>query len=1007
MEWVLRRRARRIALLLAGVFAVAANTSAIADPSLLACGSASSIHSLATQGEGQKPGPLVVSIPPDAAGAVLIAEEHGSELEWRRGDGKFQPIDTRPPRYGLLALRMGEKEQVEFRAVAARPGQVVTLRLACAKDDEALQMPACLSGIGDLFGPRDGWCGALRLHTAAANLGRAGDSASALLVYQAAAEAWHARGDAVREGAALLGVVEMLVRLGRHGEVAAVADRSAAASMAGGSRYFALRAKAEHCLALRELEERQAAPRCLAPLPAALLAIGETAEAANIYYSLGNMADSDGDWRAAARWLAQARKLDLRAAYPEIVGRLDVLSASLQVLAGRVAPAMAELDDAAGIFEKTRNGRWLANAYLRMARLYGQLGAWEQARVLAANALTRLPARNAPQRRAEALRVLAHAHAALEEPVEAAAKFTQARALYESERAPLRVLALWLDEATMLQSAQALQQAGALAATLGDVPPRQQALLSLAHAEQDWRAGNPLAAERLEAIPADLLELRDLLRLRRLQAQASAGRGDFAGAFALLDSEIARLRHYAMASSAAALRHLVGQRLAELRRTWVDLYTLAPPARRPGHDAVWAMLGNTAAQGLLRSPSGAAQGLQAEAVDRELSALLLQPLGESDALQSATGLQRALLRYYAQQPRSHSAAVATSSSPMPALQAVSGSLAPGEHVLAPALGARGGLVLHIDAAGSRVALIADAQQLRADLARLRSLVASADSAVARIAESAQRVSAHLFGEDMRPAPGRLLLVDDPDLAGLPWALLAWPGQPGPLVEHSIVSHWLAGPLLPKRGRRPVPQVVRYLGFAGGGARNLPLLDATSAEAGWIGAALSGVVVTPVDAAAGRAALLEQLRQPQGWLHVATHGATAAASHSYSGIWLPPTTAAGRPEFLSWLDVVQNGASADLVVLNACALAADERRALLGSTNFATAVSAAGARDVVAALWPVSDAAARTWIPAFYSAAAGTDDFDAGFALQHAQLALRASRQFRHPFYWASLLHLTQ
>jgi CHAT domain-containing protein len=54
------------------------------------------------------------------------------------------------------------------------------------------------------------------------------------------------------------------------------------------------------------------------------------------------------------------------------------------------------------------------------------------------------------------------------------------------------------------------------------------------------------------------------------------------------------------------------------------------------------------------------------------------------------------------------------------------------------------------------------------------------------------------------------------------------------------------------------------------------------------------------------------------------------------------------------------------------------------------------------MWPVSDAAAAIWVPAFYSALTADPQHDAAEALRIAQLKLRDSRAFRHPFYWAGL-----
>lgn len=140
-----------------------------------------------------------------------------------------------------------------------------------------------------------------------------------------------------------------------------------------------------------------------------------------------------------------------------------------------------------------------------------------------------------------------------------------------------------------------------------------------------------------------------------------------------------------------------------------------------------------------------------------------------------------------------------------------------------------------------------------------------------------------------------------------------------------------------------------------------------------------------------------------WVHVAAHGDTEAGRLGYSGLWLHGPDN-GQPVFVSAFDVIERGASADLVVLNACRLAADAaaRRANIG---FAASVLRSGARNVVAAAWPISDGASAIWVPRFYATLSQDPDGNVGEALRSAQLALAQSRAYRHPYFWASLVHL--
>ena len=100
-------------------------------------------------------------------------------------------------------------------------------------------------------------------------------------------------------------------------------------------------------------------------------------------------------------------------------------------------------------------------------------------------------------------------------------------------------------------------------------------------------------------------------------------------------------------------------------------------------------------------------------------------------------------------------------------------------------------------------------------------------------------------------------------------------------------------------------------------------------------------------------------------------------------------------------MLDRGVRSDLVVLDACQTG-DSGTAVNGNLSFADAVARAGARRVVAAMWPVSDAASATWVPAFYAELLADEKHDVGDALRNAQQRLRASRAFSHPFYWAGM-----
>ena len=183
-------------------------------------------------------------------------------------------------------------------------------------------------------------------------------------------------------------------------------------------------------------------------------------------------------------------------------------------------------------------------------------------------------------------------------------------------------------------------------------------------------------------------------------------------------------------------------------------------------------------------------------------------------------------------------------------------------------------------------------------------------------------------------------------------------------------------------------------------KSLPTLANASVERQQIAVALYGGMQIDADAPATRGSVLDALHEPGTFVHIAAHGTAQPQRIGYSGIWLEPAAGETTPPFLSWLDILNTSVRADLVVLNACQLG-DSGAAVNGNLSFAAAVSRAGARRVVASLWPISDSASALWVSAFYGALRENPD-DAAAAVRVAQLRLAHSRAFTHPFFWAGM-----
>jgi CHAT domain-containing protein len=147
-----------------------------------------------------------------------------------------------------------------------------------------------------------------------------------------------------------------------------------------------------------------------------------------------------------------------------------------------------------------------------------------------------------------------------------------------------------------------------------------------------------------------------------------------------------------------------------------------------------------------------------------------------------------------------------------------------------------------------------------------------------------------------------------------------------------------------------------------------------------------------------------LSRSENFVHVAAHGTTDSGYLGRSGLWLDCADRGGLPQFLSVLDLFDRGVRSQLVVLSACDMGGGQARRA-NTLVFADTLARLGARNVVAALWPVSDNAAKSWGPLFYAALDARPGLDVGSALRQSQLQLLRVGHFRHPYYWASLIHV--
>ena len=134
------------------------------------------------------------------------------------------------------------------------------------------------------------------------------------------------------------------------------------------------------------------------------------------------------------------------------------------------------------------------------------------------------------------------------------------------------------------------------------------------------------------------------------------------------------------------------------------------------------------------------------------------------------------------------------------------------------------------------------------------------------------------------------------------------------------------------------------------------------------------------------------------IHFVAHGTASRLSPLDSAIVLSQSAADTDSFKLYARDIVQHRLHADLVTISACYGAGERAYSGEGLVGLAWAFLRAGAHNVIAGLWEVTDASTEQLMDRFY------DELDKGaspdVALRAAKLSLLHGSSFHNPFYWA-------
>jgi CHAT domain-containing protein len=136
-----------------------------------------------------------------------------------------------------------------------------------------------------------------------------------------------------------------------------------------------------------------------------------------------------------------------------------------------------------------------------------------------------------------------------------------------------------------------------------------------------------------------------------------------------------------------------------------------------------------------------------------------------------------------------------------------------------------------------------------------------------------------------------------------------------------------------------------------------------------------------------------------YLHFATHGTASRLRPLESAIILSPQ---GDSYKLYARDILQHPLNAELVTISACNGAGIKTYAGEGLVGLSWAFLSAGAHNVIAGLWEVSNASTPQLMDELYkNLRTGQDPAS---ALRNAKLTLvHSSGNYRKPFYWAPFL----
>jgi len=285
----------------------------------------------------------------------------------------------------------------------------------------------------------------------------------------------------------------------------------------------------------------------------------------------------------------------------------------------------------------------------------------------------------------------------------------------------------------------------------------------------------------------------------------------------------------------------------------------------------------------------------------------------------------------------------------------------------------------------------------------RAVIAGGRNPLDVAADTGQQLSRILLGPIASAAPdgNRFILVEDGDLHSLPMESLPARADSRKFwIEEATVAITPSLNYLATRSRPRTERSSRELlviGDSSSSSPQYPRLEFASEEIDSIAssmrapqsAILRGDNATPNSYNTARPGRF-------GFIHLAAHATVNPQSPLDSAVILAGPAERNR---LLARDVMSIPLSAELVTISACRSAGGKSYAGEGMVGFAWAFLSAGARNVIAGLWDVSDRSTAQLMSRLYRGIASGED--ATEALHSAKIALlRSGGAYAKPFYWA-------